>query len=152
MQSGWRTDSSGWASLPVTNWVAPNCAMFAITLLSSSLTSVDSVPVRPGLFYQCPDWCFVAYGLQHRVPGRSPQISMWTFSAQPGHLPYLLNHRASLCCANSPACLPADREAKPYMTFLSPGSSPGQALGSQICSPVSFRRNLAAAPLPSANG
>ena len=44
----------------------------------------------------------LAYGRQHRMPKRSPQISMWAFSAQPDHLPCLLNHGASLCCANSP--------------------------------------------------
>ena len=82
-------------------------------------------------------------------------------STQPRHLPYLPNPGLRYVVLTHP-------ETGPYMLFLFPGSSPGQAklialhlglplplvalaCGSPYASLQSFRPRLAATPLPSAN-
>ncbi len=54
-----------------------------------------------------------------RSSSRSPRIRTCTVAAQPRHLPYPPNHRASTCCAASP------QGSRPSMAFV--------FLGSQLC-------------------
>ena len=54
-----------------------------------------------------------------RSSSRSPRIRACTVAAQPRHLPYPPNHRASTCCAVSP------QGSRPSMAFV--------FLGSQLC-------------------
>jgi len=70
------------------------------------------------------------------APVRSPQIRTRTLTAQPRHLPCVLNpgHRRVV-----PPC----PDARPCMAFL--------FVGSQSCAPASFRRSVALPPLPSAS-